>query len=65
MSTQPSFFNSMPTGSIQKGEVEVVSPRQRLMGDVRYAVAGDPVTHSLSALLLGLVHARLLDLVGQ
>lgn len=65
MSTQPSFFNSMPTGSIQKGEVEVVSPRQRLMGDVRYAVAGDPVTHSLSPLLLGLVHARLLDLVGQ
>ena len=55
----------MPTGSIQKGEVEVVSPHHLTMGDVRYAVAGDPVTHSLSPLLLGLVHARLLDFLGQ
>jgi len=34
------------------------------MGEVRYAIAGDPVAHSLSPLLLGLVHARILDLVG-
>ena len=54
----------MPTGSIQKGEVEVVLPHHQHMGDVRYAVAGDPVTHSLSPLLLGLVHARLLDFLG-
>lgn len=55
----------MPSGSIVRGEVEVVSPRHYTMGDVRYAVAGDPVTHSLSPLLLGLVHARLLDFLGQ
>ena len=35
------------------------------MGRVRYAVAGNPVAHSLSPLLLGLVHARLLDLLGK
>ena len=36
-----------------------------IMGGVRYAVAGNPITHSLSPLLLGLVHARLLDLLGK
>lgn len=35
------------------------------MGRVRYAVAGNPIAHSLSPLLLGLVHARLLDLLGK
>ena len=35
------------------------------MGGVRYAIAGMPVAHSLSPLLLGLVHARLLDLLGE
>ena len=36
-----------------------------IMGGVRYAIAGMPVAHSLSPLLLGLVHARLLDLLGE
>lgn len=34
------------------------------MAQVRYAVAGQPITHSLSPLLFGLVHANLLKL-GQ
>jgi shikimate 5-dehydrogenase len=48
-----------------EGEVEGVEASVRAMGEVRYAVAGDPINHSLSPLLLGLVHARLLDLLGQ
>lgn len=35
------------------------------MGEVRFAIAGDPVSHSLSPLLLGLVHAHLLSLLGK
>ena len=47
-----------------KGEIEDGAARELTMGEVRYAIAGDPVDHSLSPLLLGLVHARILDLVG-
>lgn len=60
-----SLLKSIPTGVFFEGEVEGVEPCVRLMGEVRYAVAGDPVAHSLSPLLLGLVHARMLDLLGK
>lgn len=50
---------------MNRGEVEDAPPRHGDMGRVRYAIAGQPVTHSLSPLLLGLVHARLLDLLGK
>ena len=60
-----SFLKSVPAGVFFEGEVEGVEASVRAMGEVRYAIAGDPVTHSLSPLLLGLVHARLLDLLGK
>ena len=60
-----SLLKSIPTGVFFEGEVEDVDPCVRPMGEVRYAVAGDPVAHSLSPLLLGLVHARMSDLLGK
>lgn len=60
-----SLLKSIPTGLFSEGEVEGVEASVRGMGEVRYAIAGDPVAHSLSPLLLGLVHARMLDLLGK
>ena len=59
------LLKSIPTGLFSEGEVEGVEASVRGMGEVRYAIAGDPVAHSLSPLLLGLVHARMLDLLGK
>ena len=54
----------MPARLLWKGEIEDCAACESPMGEVRYAIAADPVAHSLSPLLLGLVHARILDLVG-
>ena len=48
-----------------QGEVEGVEACVPGMGALRYAIAGAPVEHSLSPLLVSLVHARLLDLLGK
>ena len=63
--TTTSLLNSIPIPMSLRGEVEGVATVERDMGGVRYAIAGDPVDHSLSPLLLNLVHARLLDLLGK
>ena len=63
--TTTSLLNSIPIRMSLRGEVEGVATVERGMGGVRYAIAGDPVDHSLSPLLLNLVHARLLDLLGK
>ena len=60
-----SLLKSIPSCYVFEREVEILSTLVDAMGEVRFAIAGDPVAHSLSPLLLGLVHAHLLSLLGQ